>query len=111
MVLNANNCSESGHQQSIADLRLSDLRRLTLDHSLVLLRGFRPLSIDAFRAAAKQIGQIQEWVFGDLLVVKESTERDLNNVCTREAMPMHFDGTFKTITDPISGKQVPNAPL
>lgn len=98
--------------QSIAELNLAaDLRQLAFANSIVLLRGFKPASMEEFRSAAKDIGEIQQWVFGDILVVKEDCSKDLNNVCTKEAMPMHFDGTFKTRPDPLTGLPVSDPPM
>ena len=96
---------------SLDQLPLHTIRSLGLNHSLVLFRGFESLSQDEFRSAASQIGSIQSWVFGDILVVKSArTGLQLNNVLTNEAMPMHFDGTFKTQLDE-NGNVVPDAPL
>lgn len=90
-------------------LPLNYLARLASRMSLIIFRGFLSVSMEEFRNYAAQVGKILPWVFGDVLVVRDDPSMDLNNVLTKEAMPMHFDGNFKLKTDE-SGNQVPDPP-
>lgn len=78
------------------DVPMEKLRSLATRYSLVILRGFGGASQPEYVEKARQMGEVLPWVFGDVLKVKEDPSIDLNNVLTREAMPMHFDGLFKT---------------
>ncbi|KAF8310285.1 hypothetical protein DL93DRAFT_2157882 [Clavulina sp. PMI_390] len=84
---------------SWADLPMEKVRELAKGYSLVIFRGFGGVGKDTYVTKAKQMGEVQSWVFGDVLEVKDDPSMDLNNVLTREAMPMHFDGLFKTKHD------------
>ncbi|KAF8330028.1 uncharacterized protein EI90DRAFT_3124824 [Cantharellus anzutake] len=75
---------------------MAKVRRLAGKHSLLIFKGFEGVDKTDYIAKAREMGEVTPWVFGEVLEVKENPHFDLNNVLTSEAMPMHFDGTFKT---------------
>ncbi|KAF8323622.1 Pyoverdine/dityrosine biosynthesis protein-domain-containing protein [Cantharellus anzutake] len=78
------------------DVPMAKVRRLTGKHSLLIFKGFEGVDKTDYTVKAREMGEIAPWVFGEVLEVKENPNFDLNNVLTSEAMPMHFDGIFKT---------------
>lgn len=68
-------------------------------NSPLVFRGFTETkNRDLFISKAREMGSVMPWKFGELLVVKDAGNEGagLNNVLSAEAMPMHFDGLFKT---------------
>ncbi|KAL6049557.1 Pyoverdine biosynthesis [Balamuthia mandrillaris] len=83
------------------------LRKLTLKFGLVLIRGVENIeSAEQFDKSTSAFGQVQSWFFGNVLVLKYNPAIDINNVLSKEAMPMHFDGLFK-----LDENGMPLAPL
>lgn len=97
------------------DIDMQKVRHLAEINSPILLRGFSETKdIETFKTKAREMGSVMPWKFGEVLVVKDAgTEAGgLNNVLSAEAMPMHFDGLFKTkevITNGVS-RLVPQPP-
>ncbi|PVH97869.1 Clavaminate synthase-like protein, partial [Periconia macrospinosa] len=84
---------------SIEDIDAEKTRALAEYQSPVILRGFtRTKDRERFVAKAHQFGKPAAWKFGLVLEVKDqgSQSQGLNNVLSREWMPFHFDGMFKT---------------
>eukprot|EP00211_Chloroparvula_japonica_P001654 CAMPEP_0119131208 /NCGR_PEP_ID=MMETSP1310-20130426/9729_1 /TAXON_ID=464262 /ORGANISM="Genus nov. species nov., Strain RCC2339" /LENGTH=578 /DNA_ID=CAMNT_0007121763 /DNA_START=59 /DNA_END=1795 /DNA_ORIENTATION=+ len=72
------------------------LRRLVLKYGMVVVRGVSTLEDQAqYDRASGDFGVPQSWFFGNVLTVKDNPDMDVNNVLSKEAMPMHFDGLFK----------------
>ncbi|KZV83230.1 Clavaminate synthase-like protein [Exidia glandulosa HHB12029] len=94
---------------SFTDLPMDKIRRLAFKYSLLIFRGFERTSKPVYTEKVRELGPIQSWVFGEVLEVKDNPEMDMNNVLTREAMPMHFDGTFKTKRSE-DGRLMPDPP-
>jgi hypothetical protein len=84
---------------------MDKLRQLAEVNSPVMLRGFVGAGErNTFLNKAHEMGSVQRWKFGELLVVRDVSNDDvdgtrggLNNVLSAEAMPMHFDGLFKIV--------------
>lgn len=102
---------------NMADIDMKKVRELAILASPVLLRGFRQTKdLEVFKRKASEMGPIMPWKFGDVLVVKDEGAKPdnggLNNVLNAEAMPMHFDGLFKTKAVIVDGMEtkVPQAP-
>ena len=93
-------------------VEMSRVRRLALSAAPLLLRGFTmEVEKQIFRDKANQLGEIVQWPFGDILEVRENADFNMNNVLTNEAMPFHYDGVFKTATDPETGEVISVPPL
>ncbi|EAW12218.1 isocyanide synthase family protein [Aspergillus clavatus NRRL 1] len=94
------------------DVNMKQVRRLALSTAPLLLRGFTmEIEKEVFRQKARELGEIQMWPFGDILEVRENADFNMNNVLTREAMPFHYDGVFKTIQDEKTGEWISTPPL
>lgn len=94
------------------DVNMKCVRRLALSTAPLLLRGFTmQVDKEVFRSKALELGKIQMWPFGDILEVRENADLNVMNVLTREAMPFHYDGCFKTVQDEKTGEQIPTPPL
>lgn len=94
------------------DVDMKRVRRLALSTAPLLLRGFTmQVDKEVFRSKARELGEIQMWPFGDILEVRENANFNMNNVLTREAMPFHYDGVFKTIQDEKTGEWISIPPL
>ena len=94
------------------DVDMKQVRRLALSSAPLLLRGFTmEVEKQVFRNKAGQLGDIQMWPFGDILEVRENADLNMNNVLTNEAMPFHYDGVFKTVTDEKTGEVISVPPL
>ncbi|CAG8129137.1 unnamed protein product [Penicillium nalgiovense] len=59
----------------------------------------------------RQLGEIQQWPFGDILEVRENADINMNNVLTREAIPFHYDRVFKIVQDEKTGEWISTPPL
>ena len=77
------------------------LRKFTEVQSPVVLGGFadttnRELFINKFC----ELREVLPWTFGSLQEVKDHGKNDKfhNSVISDEAMPMHYDGMFKSVT-------------
>ncbi|KAF5363134.1 hypothetical protein D9758_008353 [Tetrapyrgos nigripes] len=85
---------------SFNDLPMDKLRKLTTMHSCVLLRGFSKVDRDDMTKKSEELGPILRWpAYGAIFELKENPNWDVNSSLTCEAMPMHYDGVFKTKTD------------
>ncbi|EPS26252.1 hypothetical protein PDE_01188 [Penicillium oxalicum 114-2] len=94
------------------DVDMKRVRRLALSSAPLLLRGFTmEIEKEVFRQKARELGEIQMWPFGDILEVRENADFNMNNVLTREAMPFHYDGVFKTVQDEKTGEWISVPPL
>lgn len=96
-------CTNVGLDQIPQD----QLRRLTLKFGVVVLRGVNAIEHqDGFEKASSTFGRVQGWFFGNVLTLKFNPLVDINNVLSKEAMPMHYDGLFKL--DENGNSMVPN---
>ena len=89
---------------SFRDVDALKVRKLAELQSPVILRGFAETTDrELYLKKAGEIGEIQPWAFGPIMVVKDQKNPDSgsNNVASNEAMPMHYDGfyRFKTKKD------------
>ncbi|KAF5318287.1 hypothetical protein D9758_018885 [Tetrapyrgos nigripes] len=92
-------CSPSD-SLSLNDLPMNKLRTLLGIHSCVLLRGFSQVDRDDMIKKSEELGPILRWpAYGAIFELKENSNWDVNSTLTCEAMPMHYDGLFKTKTD------------
>ena len=86
---------------SFRDVDMKKLRGLAETQSPVVLRGFAETTDrELFISRAYELGDVQKWTFGELQEVKDGKRTDKlgNNVTSTEAMPMHYDGMFKFVT-------------
>ncbi|CAN9197990.1 unnamed protein product, partial [Alternaria alternata] len=84
---------------SISMIEARKVRELAVQNSPVVLRGFTETrNRERFVAKAHELGVPTPWKFGLVLEVKDHGEESqgLNNVLSKEWMPFHFDGLFKT---------------
>jgi alpha-ketoglutarate-dependent taurine dioxygenase len=84
---------------SISIIEARKVRELAVQNSPVVLRGFTETrNRERFVAKAHELGVPTPWKFGLVLEVKDHGEESqgLNNVLSKEWMPFHFDGLFKT---------------
>jgi pyoverdine/dityrosine biosynthesis protein Dit1/alpha-ketoglutarate-dependent taurine dioxygenase len=80
---------------SLKSIPQDQLRRLTLKFGVVLIRGVQPEeNQESFDSAVSSFGKVQSWFFGNVLTLKYNPKVDINNVLSKEAMPMHYDGLF-----------------
>jgi len=94
------------------DVDMKLVRRLALSTAPLLLQGFTmEVKKEVFRAKAKQLGEIQQWPFGDIIEIRENIDLNMNNVLTREDMPFHYDGVFKTVQNEETGEVISVPPL
>lgn len=83
---------------SLRDIDVLKVRKLAELQSPIVLRGFADTSDrELYIKKASEMGIILPWMFGQLMVVKDQkkVDRGSNNVASKEAMPMHYDGIFK----------------
>jgi hypothetical protein len=86
---------------SFREVDVQKIRKLAQMQSPVVLRGFTETTDrDLFISRAYEMGTVLPWTFGVLQEVKDHGRKDkaYNNVVSNEAMPMHYDGMFKFIT-------------
>ncbi|KAF2842626.1 putative pyoverdine/dityrosine biosynthesis protein [Patellaria atrata CBS 101060] len=86
---------------SLKDIDMKKVRSIAELNSPIIIRGFADTTDrESFLAAARRLGEIQPWLFGDLLEVKDRgrDERGMNSTLSAEPLPFHFDGIFKTKT-------------
>lgn len=73
------------------------VKQRVLEHKLVVLRGFRPLSRDQFHAFARCFepggARLLEWPGGPIMDVAVD-DAAVNYLFSREAVPLHWDGFF-----------------
>ena len=62
-------------------------------HRYVVLRGFAPMSDDAFKKFGTSFGTPQEWSFGAVNELRVSADSK-NYLYTNHAVPFHWDGAF-----------------
>jgi alpha-ketoglutarate-dependent taurine dioxygenase len=77
----------------LEDLSIDYLRRLALQHRLVIVRGCELLSGPAFVHYCRRWGELLEWNFGFLLDVVEQ-QSPTNYIFTHSNVPYHWDGAF-----------------
>jgi alpha-ketoglutarate-dependent taurine dioxygenase len=80
-------------EATVADLRPSLLEGLALQHQVVVLRDFVPLSSSAFVAFAERWGPLLAWDFGVLFDLQVH-EVPRNYLFTCGNVPYHWDGAF-----------------
>jgi alpha-ketoglutarate-dependent taurine dioxygenase len=96
----------------IEEVDMQRVRHLALATAPVLLRGFTmQVEKEVLRCKARELGEIQQWPFGDILEVRQNDDLDMNNVLTREAMPFHYDGVFKMTQDEKTSEWISTPPL
>ncbi|KAF1356033.1 Clavaminate synthase-like protein [Lizonia empirigonia] len=95
---------------SMATISMKKVRTLTNTFSPIVLRGFSDTTHkDTFISSAHNLGEVLVWPqYGVVATVKDAgkDDKDVNNVTSNEAMPMHFDGIFKykDVTDLVTGE-------
>lgn len=79
--------------QNLSAITTSYLKDQIENQRVAILRGFAPLTGDAFPEFCKEFGSIQEWDFGAVndLRVKADTR---NYLYTNHDVPFHWDGAF-----------------
>ncbi|KYK61109.1 pyoverdine/dityrosine biosynthesis protein [Drechmeria coniospora] len=91
--------AKGANTMKIDDIDATKVRALSEIASPIILRGFfnKPNEA-AFTKKSSEFGEPLPWKFGLLLKVKDhgGDTQGLNNVLSREWMPFHFDGLFKT---------------
>lgn len=91
----------AGTAPSYRDVDVKKVRKLAEHQSPVVLRGFAETTDrELFTSRAYELGEVLPWTFGVLQEVKDHKRSDKlhNNVVSNEAMPMHYDGMFKFVT-------------
>ncbi len=86
---------------SLRDVDINKLRKLAELQSPIVLRGFAETTErELFISKAHELGEVLPWSFGILQEVKDHGKNHKlhNNVVSNEAMPMHYDGMFKFVT-------------
>ena len=78
---------------TLADVSPGALKRLVLEHKLVVLRGFPAVSSEAFLAFAERWGHLLRWTFGFLFDLQVA-DAPKNYLFTRGNVPYHWDGAF-----------------
>ncbi|KAK7445714.1 hypothetical protein VKT23_014709 [Stygiomarasmius scandens] len=95
---------------SFNELPMDKIRKLIKMHSCVVFRGFSTISREDMITKASEFGEILRWpAYGAIFEIKENPNWDVNSSLTSEAMPMHYDGVFKTKTTE-SGKIINDPP-
>ncbi|KJZ69000.1 hypothetical protein HIM_11602 [Hirsutella minnesotensis 3608] len=86
----------------LADINAQKVRALSEINSPIIMRGFfnKPKE-EVMIKKSKEFGEPLPWKFGLLLKVKDQgmDTQGLNNVLSREWMPFHYDGLFKTVKE------------
>ncbi|KAL6699452.1 Pyoverdine/dityrosine biosynthesis domain-containing protein [Trichoderma pleuroticola] len=88
------------YSMTMDDVDAKKVRSLSEINSPVILRGFiKKPNKDQFAKKSEEFGKPTAWKFGLILEVKDqgTNSRGLNNVLSREWMPWHYDGLFKTV--------------
>ncbi|KAH8728392.1 Pyoverdine/dityrosine biosynthesis protein-domain-containing protein [Phaeosphaeriaceae sp. PMI808] len=86
---------------SFRKIDVKKIRELAQLQSPVVLRGLTETKDrELFISRAYELGDVLPWTFGILQEVKDHGRKDKahNNVVSNEAMPMHYDGMFKFVT-------------
>lgn len=93
----------------IRSIPIATLRQWTLGDSVVVLRGFAPLSTEEMITYAERWGEILTWGFGAVLdlVVHERPE---NYLFTHGNVPFHWDGAFARVVPSFQFFQCRKAP-
>ncbi|MFT2020370.1 TauD/TfdA dioxygenase family protein [Streptomyces sp. 796.1] len=101
---------ESGGDTDVNALPPALLARWVGEFRVVVLRGFAPLSKDAFADSARRWGPLLTWDFGEVLdlVVQEKPK---NYLFTSGCVPYHWDGAFAAQTPAYMFFQCLKAPL
>lgn len=68
-----------GAQISWSQLPMDKMRALAARYSYILARGFGAVEKPEYRKKANEMGTVMNWVWGDILEVKENPELDMNN--------------------------------
>lgn len=68
-----------GAQISWSELPMDKMRGLASRYSYILARGFGAVEKPEYRNKANEMGTVMNWVWGDILEVKENPELDMNN--------------------------------
>ena len=92
----------AGTAPSYKEVDVKKVRKLAEVQSPVVLRGFADTTDrELFISRAYELGEVLPWTFGVLQEVKDHKRNDKlhNNVVSSEAMPMHYDGMFKFVTE------------
>ncbi|UKZ57265.1 hypothetical protein TrVGV298_011118 [Trichoderma virens] len=86
---------------TMQDVDARKVRSLSEISSPIILRGFiKKPNKEQFAKKSEEFGKPTAWKFGLILEVKDqgTNSQGLNNVLSREWMPWHYDGLFKTVT-------------
>ncbi|KAL5085807.1 hypothetical protein Trisim1_009878 [Trichoderma cf. simile WF8] len=88
------------YSMTMDDVDAKKVRLLSEINSPVILRGFiKKPNKEQFAKKSEEFGKPTAWKFGLILEVKDqgTNSSGLNNVLSREWMPWHYDGLFKTV--------------
>lgn len=90
--------ADAASPPSFRDIDGLKVRKLAELQSPVVLRGFADtMDRELYIKKAGEMGELQPWMFGTVMVVKDqkNADRGSNNAASNEAMPMHYDGIYK----------------
>ena len=82
-----------GGNTELSSLDTSVLRKFVLDHRVIVLRGFSPMSREEFEGYAAGWGDLLLWKFGAILDVVVDPQA-VNYLFTNGSVPHHWDGAF-----------------
>ena len=98
MIIRPTVGADASSPPSFRDIDVLKVRRLAERQSPIILRGFADTTDrELYIKKAGEMGDILPWMFGKIMEVKDARKDDKgsNSVVSNEAMPMHYDGTFK----------------
>ncbi len=79
----------------VRDLPINELRDLTRQHSLILVRGFSAFStVDTFANYCDQWGEVSIWPFGKILELTEK-KNPQDHIFDNNYVPLHWDGMYR----------------
>lgn len=88
---------DGGGQADLRELPAGYLHERALEHRLLVVRGFRLLSVDDFVALGRAFepggSRLLEWASGPVMDVAIADD-PVNYLFSREAVPLHWDGFF-----------------
>ena len=82
-------------QTAWVDLDTERIHSWLAEHKVVVFRGLAPLDKRSLPLAARRLGPLQAWRFGAVNVLKIDPDKQ-NYLYTEGAVPLHWDGAFKS---------------
>lgn len=83
----------AGHEKDAHTLDPDWLVKRTLEHRLLLLRGFGRLDRDGLTAFCQRMGKLLRWNFGEVMELQVHADPK-NYLFTEGNVPYHWDGAF-----------------